>query len=87
MAKIILRGWMPDSKRSLIPLVKALRAHLSCSLPEAVDMAADCTDLGNTVIREGVPLASARQLSEELRSQGFDIDIDSKQTGLTPRDL
>ena len=76
MARIILRGWMPDSKRFLIPLVKALREHLPCSLPEAVDIAAECTDLGKTVIREGVPLASARRLSEELRSQAFDVDVE-----------
>ena len=76
MAKIILRGWLPGSKRPLLLLVKALREHLSCSIGEAVDMAADCTDSGKTVIREGVPLAAARRLSEELRSQAFDVAIE-----------
>ena len=76
MAKIILRGWMPGSKRPLLLLVKALREHLSCSIREAVDMAADCTDAGRTVIREGVPLASAHRLSEELRAQAFDVGVE-----------
>jgi hypothetical protein len=76
MAKIMLRGWLPDSKRPLIPLVKGLRNHLHCSLPEAVEMAADCTDLGKIVIREDVPVAVARRLSEELRSLGFDLGVE-----------
>jgi hypothetical protein len=78
MAKIILRGWRPGRKQPLIPLVKALRRHLACSLPEAVDIAEECTDRGNTVVRDGVPLASARALWEELRLLAFEIAVEEQ---------
>ena len=45
--------------------------------PEAVAIAEDCTDLGKTVIREGVPLASALRLSEELGSLAFEVVVEA----------
>lgn len=76
MAKIILRGWSPDSERRLIPLVKALRANLGCSLPEAVEMAEQCTSLSQVVTRVDIPFASATSLLQQLRALDFDITLE-----------
>ena len=79
MAKIILRGWLPGSTKPLIPLIKALRRDLGCSLPEAVDIAEECTDLGKIVVRAGVPLASARRLLAELQPLAFEIAVEEEE--------
>lgn len=76
MATITLRGWQPGSKKPLIPLVKSLRANLGCSLPEAVEMAEECTYFGKTVIREGVPTEAAQKLGEELQALGFESMVE-----------
>ena len=76
MATVILRGWKEGSTKPLIPLVKALRTSFGCSLPEAVEIAEQCTDLGQTVIREEIPSDTARQLAEDLRALAFDIQVE-----------